>query len=713
MQLALFVKLARLAKRVIFVGDVKQSIYAFRGCDPELVDATLADLKRRGAQTDVLQSSWRARPELLGYLNQLFVDAFAADGHRIRRSCVARAARVQRSIRRPSCNGARRAIRQRSSPRGRAALRSWLQTVHAIVDPETNAVRALRFGDVAVLARTVDHVEAIALALKAARVPMKMSLAGLLAVPEVCFARACLRRLADKADTLATAEIAAFADGEEPERWLGNRLRYLTREARSDEWLDDSHPIVKRLAELRVEVAFQSPVETVARVLNDIGIRELIAAWGRDAVKAAQRQRNLDAFLHLAVEYESYCASQHEAATLTGFLFWVQHPHSPELDLQPTVTTGDAVHVLTYHKAKGLEWPVVVTTDFDYVSRSGLWDVRVKLTAPFDVDAPLANRTIRFWPNVFGPRSKDIAPLAAILASTEAQDAERSSQAEQRRLAYVGATRARDVLIVALPAKDVRADAWFNAFATSDSLPSSDTLRLRNGDVIASGCSDPSSGAALAEPLRYAPLWFAERPRIAAPKPATLSPSRANATEGAVIAELVDLGERVVVRGSDMTLIGRALHSVIAAELVNGERDDAGIRARSILRGFGAEHFVDHEAAIACARRLRRFIVERMKPLRILAEYPASQTLANGQTLRGWIDVLVETADGWVVIDHKSSPRPKSEWRGEALEHSGQIAAYRSMIGATGARLASSAWIHFPVSGGMIRIDAASSETQR
>jgi hypothetical protein len=129
------------------------------------------------------------------------------------------------------------------------------------------------------------------------------------------------------------------------------------------------------------------------------------------------------------------------------------------------------------------------------------------------------------------------------------------------------------------------------------------------------------------------------------------------------------------------------------------------VRGR-FCRAYGAEYFIDPDAAIACARRFRVFVVERFKPIRILAEWPTAEALANGQTMRGWIDVLVETADGWVVIDHKSSPRPKSEWRTEALEHSGQLACYRSMIAATGARLAGSAWIHFPVSGGMVRVDS-------
>ena len=46
-QLALFLKLAELAKEAVFVGDVKQAIYGFRGSDPELMKAVF----RRSAET--------------------------------------------------------------------------------------------------------------------------------------------------------------------------------------------------------------------------------------------------------------------------------------------------------------------------------------------------------------------------------------------------------------------------------------------------------------------------------------------------------------------------------------------------------------------------------------------------------------------------------------------------------------------------------------
>ena len=105
---------------------------------------------------------------------------------------------------------------------------------------------------------------------------------------------------------------------------------------------------------------------------------------------AVQRQKNLDAFLSLAVEHEKHAAVHHDPGTLTGFLLWLEHPSSPDLDLQPVVTTGDAVHVLTYHRAKGLEWPLVVCTDFDYEPLPRTWDVRVELTGTRASSPPTA-----------------------------------------------------------------------------------------------------------------------------------------------------------------------------------------------------------------------------------------------------------------------------------------------------------------------------------
>jgi len=707
MQLALFVKLARFAKQVIFVGDVKQAIYAFRGCDPELVFATLAGLTQRGARMDILEYSWRSRPPLVSYLNQVFGRAFASD--------AIDPAQVELTARRDEHTdtaaviqwraGGTRALQTEALARGVAKLVADATTV---VDPDTNQPRALRFGDIAILARTNDHVEDLARALKGVRVPIKMSLKGLLAAPEVCFAKACLRRLTDPTDTLSTAEIVAFADGSHADVWLAQRLRFLATGAPSDGWLEDSHPIVKRLAQLRDEVVYQSPLETVARVLNDVGIREVAAGWGPDPVKVSQRQRNLDAFLNLAVEYETFCAAAHEAATLIGFLFWVQDPHSPELDLQPTVTAGDAVHVLTYHKAKGLEWPVVIVADFEAAVRNNVWDVRVNLAAPFDVNDPLAARTIRFWPKIFGDNTKGIPILDAIDASSEGLACEAGAAAEQRRLAYVGMTRARDVLIICLPDKSLKSGAWFTTFADESMLPEGGELLLPNGDVISSAYAVLSSDGAPSAPLPYTPSWFVHRPRPPLQLREALNPSRAQPIDGATIAEVVELGDRIVVRGDDMNLIGSALHAIIAAELVNPDRRDAQLRAQAILHGFGATAWVDADAAVACARRFRAFVRARFEPRRILAEVPAAQRLRTGQLMRGWIDVLVETAAGWVVIDHKSSPRPKTEWRAQALEHSGQIAAYRSIIAASGALIAPTAWIHFPVGGGMICINTDS-----
>lgn len=701
MQLAVFVKLATLADRVIFVGDVKQAIYAFRGCDPDLVFETLQGMATGNAATDILPSSWRSRPALVHYINEVFAAAFHGE---IEREEVVLAPERDEQLDEPAVMswtlaGDNREERVSALVKGVAEL---VASGHRIVDPDSGEPRRVRWGDIAVLARTNDHVEEIARALKDQRVPMKMTLAGLLSVPEICLAGACLRRLNDATDTLATAEIISLSDCAEPETWLADRLRWVAGEQPNYQWAQTSHPIIARLKALAGDSAMRSPVEIVARVLNDVGTRGIVTGWGSDAIKAAQRQRNLDAFLNLAVEYENHCESQYDAATLTGFLFWLENPSSPELDLQPVVTSGDAVHVLTYHRSKGLEWPVVIGTDFESEERMNLWDVRIDLTAGFDVEQPLANRLIRFWPNLFGRRTNNLGLRDRIIASDEAQQTARKNSAEQRRLAYVGMTRARDLLAVAHPAR-LTGGIWFDTFATDFTLPQTDELVLPDGEVIASAARILDGDGEAPDPQPFAPRWFTRRARRT-DLPRELShPSAAEPIEGAAVGEVVELGERTAIHGDDMTAIGSGLHAVIAAELVNPEQADSMERAEALLATHGVETCVAAADALAVARRFRAGVLRRFQPTRLYAEYPVTHALGDGRLTKGWIDVLLETDAGWVIIDHKSSPRPRSNWAREVAEYSGQLAAYGDAIKAAGKPL-SGCWIHFAVSGGIVEL---------
>ena len=67
-------------------------------------------------------------------------------------------------------------------------------------------------------------------------------------------------------------------------------------------------------------------------------------------------------------------------------------------------------------------------------------------------------------------------------------------------------------------------------------------------------------------------------------------------------------------------------------------------------------------------------------PAAIEVEVPILHRLADGRVVRGFVDLLVETAAGWLIIDHKSSPQPKSTWRRDALGYAGQLAAYRDAL---------------------------------
>ena len=205
------------------------------------------------------------------------------------------------------------------------------------------------------------------------------------------------------------------------------------------------------------------------------------------------------------------------------------------------------------------------------------------------------------------------------------------------------------------------------------------------------------------EPRGFTPEWFHERVPTETPLRERIAPSQAEPVEGAVVGDVIEVGPRIAVYREDMGRIGTALHAVIAAELVNPDRDDAVDCAANLIRNAAGEGAVAPMDAVGCARRLMATLNDRFAPSRILVEHPVELVQENGQVFHGWIDLLLKIEAGWVVIDHKSSPRPRAEWTEDALDHSGQLAAYARALGGAGLGCAG-CWVHFPVGGGLVEV---------
>ena len=110
-------------------------------------------------------------------------------------------------------------------------------------------------------------------------------------------------------------------------------------------------------------------------------------------------------------------------------------------------------------------------------------------------------------------------------------------------------TRARDTLIVAVPASNPREGAWIESFRSEHLLPSGDQHPLPGGDPIPSAAlkldSDESSDPV---PVSFSPAWFVERVPTEIRLRERVTPSEAAPMDGATVAE--DRRGRTAYRGS-------------------------------------------------------------------------------------------------------------------------------------------------------------------
>jgi len=351
---------------------------------------------------------------------------------------------------------------------------------------------------------------------------------------------------------------------------------------------------------------------------------------------------------------------------------WVDAP----AQVDPPYPGGtEAIQILTVHQAKGLEFPVVVLWD-----GKGQWDTRVQLE-PWRMERDGPGWIL----NLEGLSSEE--PPGLGLRDTE----RRYLDAERRRVVYVAATRARDLLVVpragqVKPGKLVCGDLLEGCEpALTHELPPyrgdapPPWATIAPADAVAT-----ADGAAVEHDVmaRWAAAGAeAARPRF---KPASVS-GEAHALQAVAPGDLEETPTAKPRAGRFGPLFGTVVHAAIGLVL----RDEGLSVEEAVRRAAGHagldEHLDDADADVGRAvETLRAEGLARRPGSDLQLEYPVAGRGESGLLLTGYVDLVSATDDRLDVLDFKTDAPPESTVGEVYPAYAWQAATYGRLLSAAG-----------------------------
>lgn len=720
LQLDVILGLSGVAQRSLWVGDRKQSIFGFQGADAELMEQ--ARVAVAGESLEALDRNFRSRPALVGFASELFARVFEQDG--IPREHVAVASACPEPEALAGHPGLHAWRLQPSAPdpvdaAGAIArgVREWLDRRVLVrvraADPTAVAkTRPAKAGDFAVLARTNKECRAIAAALEGVGLSARVARTGLGGTRAAQLASAALAVVTDPRNRLAAAEVefmlGAYANGDGA--WLWERLQRTRAE-------DPRVAALRSLAEAAVRFG---PIEALDAALDAIDLPSIVLGWPDPQRGLA----NIEALRGAARSWVEMQRSQRRPATLAGL---VRHLGDlPDDTTEGAIGTSDAVSVLTWHRAKGLEWPVVIVTSLDSEPSANPWGPTVQRAERFDPLRPLAGRGIRWWPNPYGRQEQDMPLTARVHDAPESRHAVRGHQAEARRLLYVATTRARDHLVFAAAIN--RGAPQVKGLAAATSVGGSPLLELpwqAESGVIAEvrveGCDSRwacrvEDYAATPQPATAATtghvFWFAREAQVAR-EPLALRPSSAtragNISFTPGIAAPLGARTKVQVDATRYADVGDAVHGFFAADPGPGASSATRMAlAQCQLSGCGVDEVLAPASLVELGDRLWSWLKAFGGDVKTARrEVPVSHLRADGRLVRGEVDLLMPHPEGgWLLVDHKTFAGRTDELAERVAEHGPQLAAYAEAIEAATGEPVRSRWLHFPLLGECVEVVA-------
>jgi ATP-dependent helicase/nuclease subunit A len=485
------------------VGDVKQSIYRFRSAEPELFLRRYDRFKMGdGGQLIGLNTNFRSRKPLLEALNAIFERLMTrpasgidyAAGHRLEAGrtfppgATFSGAPIELHLLpddpQSADDGATDGSEMERAEREAAFIVHRIRSLmglkdipRATITQHDGTTREIHYGDIAILLRTRKYkIEQYADILRKSGIPVlaeggagffsAMEVQDMVALlhlldnfrqdlPLVAFLRSPLGRLPESEDCLARIRLAY------PDPSLPFHVAVEQYAAEQDDELAARlRDVIDQLNQWRQRAQRRPLAETIAAIYEESGYLSFVSGLedGR------QRKANL---LELHQRAAQFGRLESGAAGLSRFLSFLQDI-ADEVDAGQAAMTSaaiDAVRIVTIHKSKGLEFPVVFVADlgkhFNLSNAQGsiIHDKDDGLGLKVVDDAKLV-RYPSLATTVIEPRLK------------------RKMLAEELRVLYVALTRAEELLILVGTTKPNQAEQWLNRWRGHEgALPADEILK--------------------------------------------------------------------------------------------------------------------------------------------------------------------------------------------------------------------------------------------
>jgi ATP-dependent exoDNAse (exonuclease V) beta subunit len=163
------------------------------------------------------------------------------------------------------------------------------------------------------------------------------------------------------------------------------------------------------------------------------------------------------------------------------------------------------------------------------------------------------------------------------------------------------------------------------------------------------------------------------------------------------------LGVRIVLNGKpEMAAVGTALHHCIARAGVVGTVDPDEVQR--ILSAWGVNNTMDQAAVVAQVEALFTWLGANWPGCKIHVEVPIEAAGPDKTRIRGRIDLLVETPDGWILFDHKANPSDTAKNDDLAEEHGPQLSAYAHALKRATGKPVLQHWLFMPVAARVVQL---------